>query len=215
MPDLKDLTGMRFGRWVVIERAENYKTPSGNTFTQWLCQCDCGSPAKNVYANSLLSGRSTSCGCQQREHAANVCGDLFRKHGDTKTRLYQIWSGMRKRCYNPKSSNYQNYGGRGIIVCDEWSVFETFKHWSLENGYDDSLSIDRIDVNGNYEPSNCRWSTPTQQANNRRTSTLYEYNGEQHTLAEWCRMYDLDYNLVHKKIHYRGYTLDELIASNT
>lgn len=214
LPELKDITGNRFGRWTVIERAENYVTPSGNVFTQWLCQCDCGSSPKKVKANSLLSGKSLSCGCMQRSIAASTCGDLFRKHGEAKTRLYKIWVGMRKRCYNPNHSSYKNYGGRGISVCDEWSSYNEFKKWAESNGYSDALSIDRINVDGDYEPENCRWSTGIEQANNRRTSLVYEYDGVTHTLAEWCRLYKLDYKQTHKKVHSGKYTLAEIINSN-
>lgn len=120
---------------------------------------------------------------------------------------------MRKRCYNPAATNYKRYGGRGITVCDEWQKYVNFRKWALENGYDDSKSIDRIDNNKGYEPNNCRWTDATGQANNRTTNAIYEYNGEKHTLSEWARIYGIKYKFLHKKIHSGQATLGEILLS--
>ena len=148
MPKLNDLTGQRFGRLTVLERTE----------LKWLCKCDCGNK-KIVAGGHLVSGDTKSCGC------------LRIKHGMRNTRLYSIWHGMKERCYNTKHKFYKHYGGRGIKVCEEWkNDFQTFADWALSHGYADNLTIDRIDVNGNYEPSNCQWATNAEQQRNKRNS---------------------------------------------
>lgn len=109
---------------------------------------------------------------------------------------------MKDRCYNPKDKRYKNYGGRGIKICDEWlHSFESFYEWSLKNGYQDGLTIDRIDVNGNYEPNNCRWATWDVQCNNRTNNVYIEYNGEIKTLKQWCDILNIDYKKAHNRIH--------------
>lgn len=214
MPKLNDLTGKTFGNWVVLERMDNYKTPNGNTYTQWRCQCKCGSSPKGVLANALLSGKSTSCGCMRKKHQQFFCRENFTTHGESNTRLYKIWAGIKKRCLNQTSSNYRNYGGRGISICSEWLDFVTFKDWAIHNGYTDESSIDRIDVNGNYSPDNCRWVDRITQANNRRTSTMYTLNGETHTLAEWARIYNVNYKMLHKKVRYKNIHLADALQSS-
>lgn len=210
MPEIKDLTGQKFGRWTVIDRASDLITASGNHFTRWNCICDCGTK-KEVNANSLLSGRSTSCGCYSKEVSKKVMSNNFKTHGDSKTRLYKIWAGMKKRCNNVNALNYDDYGGRGIEICDEWCDYNSFKEWAIKNEYNDSLSIDRIDVNGNYEPQNCRWVNNKGQANNRRTSVYITYNGETHTIAEWAQKLNMNYKKLHHRLS-RGWSIERAFS---
>ena len=154
----------------------------------WKCRCECGNE-KEVYQKHLLSGASTSCGCYTAERASYRMKEnnpTVRKHGMCNTRLYRIWSDMKDRCTNPNNTKYSCYGGRGIAVCDNWHEFSAFKNWALSNGYDDNLTLDRIDTDGNYEPSNCRFLTIQRQQYNKRTNHLITYNGKTQTLTEWA-----------------------------
>lgn len=176
------LNGQRFGRLTVMERAENDRHGK----TVWKCQCDCGN---TILANGshLLSGHTKSCGCDSRSY--------FREHPTIKhgltlengklSRLYRIWICMKNRCYNKNDDHYRIYGERGITVCDEWRTdYKSFYDWSMANGYDKGLTIDRIDVNGNYEPGNCRWATIKEQSRNKRNSIKVKYNNECVCLSE-------------------------------
>lgn len=177
----KDLTGQRFGRLVVIRKDHVAR----NHNIAWLCKCDCGNYHIATTAN-LHRGSVKSCGCWYRDYI-KAGGNNRTTHGKSKTRLYKAWTQMKQRCYNQHKDGYEDYGGRGITVCEEWrNSFEAFYKWSIANGYTDKLSIDRINVNGNYEPSNCRWATNKEQSNNRRSNIHIEYKGEVKTLKQWA-----------------------------
>lgn len=182
MAIVKDLTGQRFGRLVAVECVG--RTNNGNA--KWLCKCDCGGE-KIVASYGLVSGRTNSCGCIKREQNHQ----MFTTHGESnvnKTRLYRIWAGMKTRCYNKNQSYaYGKYGAKGIVVCDEWKEsYEAFRDWAHGNGYQDNLSIDRIDPHGPHSPDNCRWATDKQQQDNRSNNRILTFNGVSKTLAEWA-----------------------------
>lgn len=175
----------------------------------WLCLCDCGNETI-AKATQLVKGSKKSCGC--RKSISTIKRNFV--HGHTHTRLYRIWSLMKDRCNNINTHAYVNYGGRGITVCDEWLSFEPFYEWAMNNGYTQDLSIDRINNNGNYEPSNCRWATVLEQATNKRTNRIISFNGVSRTMSEWARSLGLDY----KKLHYRlknGWTIAQAFANKT
>lgn len=155
-----DLIGQKFGRLVVLSPAPNIGKK-----TAWLCQCSCGNK-KIVRTAALTRGLTKSCGCINYENLQN----RNTSHKMSDSRIYRIWSDMKTRCANKNTPYFKYYGGRGITVCEEWLNFEDFKIWAFNNGYQEHLTIDRINVNGNYEPSNCRWITIKEQARNRRKS---------------------------------------------
>lgn len=163
----KDLEGKTFGRLAVLWRHLDIIREDGHKVWRWLAQCTCGKLCL-VKGCELIAGRVSSCGCARRE-ATILCNKRRSIHGEARSRLYTIWHCMKSRCYYKLDINYKNYGGRGISVCEEWkNSYTNFRAWALSNGYDDTLTIDRIDNDGNYQPNNCKWSTLKEQASNKR-----------------------------------------------
>lgn len=191
-----NLTGVRSGRLTAIEPTAKRARDGG---VIWRCRCDCGRD-HYVKAAYLKAGKVLSCGCLPRDLCREIGedGELRQTHGGSNTRLYRIWSNMKSRCYNPKNNNFPNYGGRGIKICGEWfHDFGKFQTWAYSHGYRDDLSIDRIDVNGNYCPDNCRWATQAEQSINKRPRIQKRYpqyypkyaiDGELRTAAEWAEI---------------------------
>ena len=163
-----------------LHEGESRFSPSGQKYKTLVCRCELCGNITTILASNL--SKTKSCGC------AKI--DFIRKasitHRESKTRLYRIWSLMKDRCTNPNAEHYDLYGGRGITVCPEWAQYEPFKEWALANGYEKTLSIDRIDNDKWYEPSNCRWATKIEQANNKRNNIVITHNGETRTLGEWA-----------------------------
>ena len=159
-----DVTGKRFGKLLAI-RVNHL---GERNVRHWLCLCDCGGESV-VRIGDLTSGNQTSCGCER----VRKITERNTVHGGKGTRLYRIWRGLFKRCRNKKSTDYHNYGGRGIDICQEWEDFSNFKRWAIGNGYKHDLTIERVDVDGNYCPDNCTWITKGEQAKNKRTRRSY------------------------------------------
>jgi hypothetical protein len=190
----QNLVGNRYGRLTVLSLVES--PASANIPTKWLCVCDCGKQTE-VQSSNLKSGVTRSCGCLQKELAK----ERSKKHGMTGTRIYMTWQNIIKRCKSKTDKSYKWYGGRGITICEEWANdFQSFYNWALENGYSDDLTIDRIDVNGNYEPSNCRWVTFKEQQRNKSNNVYIEYNGQIKTLCEWARVLECYPSMVYREI---------------
>lgn len=170
-----DLAGNRFGRLVVLARG-----PSIPKHSIWICRCDCGAMVK-VKGGNLKSGSTKSCGCLHRELSSQRNGKHWLSADCTTAKdknLYKLWGSMKKRCLNPKHPSWKDYGGRGIAVCSEWMEYLPFYEWAKSSGYKQGLSLDRIDVNGDYSPENCRWADYVQQANNRRNTPRVLFNGQ-------------------------------------
>ncbi len=194
MSYFKDLTGEKIGKLYIIKRVDNLLKENKKPITRWLCQCECGT--FKIVRGDALGRRTNSCGCLKKKlNKQKRVDDPVKSK-----RLYRIWCCMKNRCYNKNSKAYKNYGGRGIKVCDEWlNNFRTFEKWSLENDYKEELTIDRIDNNGIYEPSNCRWITRQSQNKNKRNNIYITYNGEKMLLKDYATKNNLNYKVLHYK----------------
>lgn len=205
------MIGKRFGHLTVI--AEGPKR-DGSRETRWICKCICGKITTSIDGSNLRSGRTKSCGCYRRE----VLKKRKILHGLNKTRIHKLWLGMKQRCSNPNSASYERYGGRGIKVCEEWAKnFQSFYAWAMGSGYDPEAkrgecTLDRIDVNGDYCPENCRWSTAKEQGNNRRSNVVVEINGEAKTLSQWANEINIPYGIIYSR-YKKGITGCDLLKA--
>ena len=214
-PEIGDLIGRRFGRLVVIGFSHNNRQGAF-----WWVDCDCGG-RKVVLGQSLNRGATTSCGCVQREAAAEIgrrsldCrGGVIgnRKHGRCGTRIYRIYFNMLRRCNNPKDTAYERYGGRGITVCDEWKHdMAAFFSWAEGNGYSDDLEIDRIDNDAGYRPDNCRWVTARQNCNNRRGNRIIRFDEQSKTVSEWAREVGIDKCTITSRLKH-GWSIERALS---
>lgn len=208
-----DLTGKAFGHWRVTSIGRKK-----NNYQYWQCTCTLCGLTKEIDVYSLLSGKSTMCrSCASKMHpeAQQKATKASVKSGLSTTKLYDVLRNIHKRCFDKTTWNYKQYGGRGITVCDEWSLdkVENFCQWALANGYREGLQIDRIDVNGNYCPSNCRWVTPKDNARNRRSNKIVNVYGECLPLAEAVERYSvLPYSLVLQRINRDGYSVEDALT---
>ena len=208
-----EITNKRFGRLVAIKYHHSNKL--GHRY--WLCKCDCG---KEVIVGVGNLGRHTnSCGCLAKE----LSRERQKKHLSSKTRLYPIWSSMKRRCYSKTSNSYKNYGARGIKMCDEWlgeHGFEHFKEWALANGYKEETlpnnlnkwTIDRVDNDGDYEPSNCRWITAEEQQKNTRNNRFITFNNKTQILADWSREIGINIDKLYHRLK-SGWSIEKALTT--
>lgn len=204
----RSLAGERFGKLVVIGSVSE---PFQST-TRWKCICDCGNYAYPA-AHNLINGRSTSCGCLRRIRASEFAKSRT-KHGGSGTRLYRIWRSMINRCYYKKDRCYSTYGGSGITICGEWrDNFGAFRDWAIANGYNDSISIDRIDVQKGYTPENCRWADRFEQANNRADTVYLTYNGSTKPITVWAQELGMPRSVLYQRIRYYGWEAERALTT--
>jgi len=184
-----DLTGNKYGRLTVVGLSAR---KSGRK-SYWVCECECGKQHLGR-SDSLKSGYLQSCGCLKKEQDRENLTKNHR-HKESHTHLHNTWLGMKARVSNPNNKSYSRYGGRGIMMCDDWfNSYESFRNWAKQNGYEESLTIERINVDGDYEPSNCTWIPFNDQANNRRTTIWVEWQGKRQNITQWAK--ELDFNRV-------------------
>lgn len=192
---IKDLTGLRFGRLVVLGMCNHIIGED----VRWNCRCDCGKEL-SVSGHSLKRGITRSCGCYQKERAAELCKTRERRVTVSKKknhRLYDVWRGMVNRCCSPSHKSYHTYGGAGITVCDEWKDFSAFREWAYATGYDENApkfqcTLDRIDVTKGYSPDNCRWVDMKVQNRNTRRNVVVEYQGKSYVAKDLAIQYGVD-----------------------
>lgn len=204
-PNAKDITGQVIGRWTVLERLPTQRR-NGRSRNTYRCQCQCGT-VRIVQGGNLLAKKTLSCGCLHRERVS----EAFSTHNASGTKVYRVWASMIQRCTNPHDKRYADYGGRGIVVCDRWRC--SFEKFLQDMGPRPSRrhSIDRINNNGNYEPVNCRWATPTEQSINTRRNRLVEFGGQYMPLIEACRLTGASYKKTMARLNH-GMTFSDAIS---
>lgn len=198
-----DLTNQKFGRLTVLE----YIGHKGKR-NLWKCRCECGKITE-VVTYHLTKNIVKSCGCLRTEKLI----ERSTSHNKRYSKIYNRWKGIKQRCLNPNQPSYINYGGRGITICDEWkNDFMSFYNWSMQNGYAEKLTIDRINNDGNYEPSNCRWVDRKTQNNNTRANHLLTYNGKTLNISQWANLYNLSYSCLKTRIR-NGWSIEKALLT--
>ena len=206
MPKFKDLTGMKFGMLTVIRRENN----DNSRHVMYLCQCECSNMVI-VRGDHLTSSKTRSCGCLFKKSLLNNKKNY--RHGKYGSRIYHIWCAMKRRCNNPNAINYDRYGEKGITVCTEWTEFSNFYEWAINHGYAENLTIDRIDTNEQYNPSNCRWVTYKKQNNNKRNNFFITFNEKTHTLHEWSEILNINYNTLWRRIKRDNWSIERAFTT--
>lgn len=201
---IKNLINQKFNKLLVLEKCD-----SKNNRVMWKCRCDCGN-ITFLSTYCLTSNHTKSCGCIKGK---NFC-KIRQHHNLTKTKIYSIWKDIKKRCNNPNFKYYKNYGGRGITICDEWkNDFMSFYTWSMQNGYNENLSIDRINNDGNYEPSNCRWTDRITQANNKRNNHFLTFNGKTLTISQWSRELNIPKSTIEYRLYCKKLPIEKILST--
>lgn len=207
---IRDLTGQKFGRLTAIKIIGKDK----NNHKIWLCKCDCGNETQ-VAGTLLIEGKTKSCGCLKKQ----ITSRRFKTHGLSNTRLFTIWINMKERCNNKNRYGYQNYGGRGIKVCKEWqNDFMNFYNWAMTNGYDENAeygecTLDRVDVNRDYSPENCRWANARIQTRNKRNNHLITYKGETHCINEWAEILGMNKGTLQSRIFWSKWSYEKALST--
>lgn len=201
-----DISGMKFGKLTVIEESGRCK----NGGVKWKCVCECGKTT-NVDGYNLRYGVTKSCGCGMIKGLE--IGWSHKTHGESQTRLYNIWCGIKNRTSKSTDAKHKkDYYDRGIRICKEWEhSFETFRDWALSHGYKDNLTIDRIDNDGNYCPENCRWTTNYVQSNNRRSNRNYTFNGKTQNISQWARELDISEDMLRDRLVILGWSVEDAL----
>lgn len=195
---MKDLTGQRFGRLTVT----SFNRISKGRYL-WNCKCDCGNKCV-VAAHRLTTELTKSCGCLRVEKNST--------HGDYKSRLYRIYNGIKQRCLIPSDTGYKWYGARGITVCEEWlNDYQVFKEWAFTNGYNDTLSIERINNDGNYEPSNCKWIPLKDQPKHTRKTKQIEYDGKIYTMSGLAKEFNIKRHTLYSRLK-NGWSIEKALT---
>ena len=201
----------KYGRLTILSEDKKVHRSGGRTRRYVKVLCDCGNTSVKDLGR-IRSGKTTSCGCYHKD----IVGRLNRSHKETGTRIYSIWQNIKSRCYNEKVDCFKHYGGRGIIMCDEWkNDYIKFRDWAYKNGYRLELQIDRINNDGNYEPSNCRWVTAKENNNNRRTrkdAVVLEYLGAKKPIKEWATQNGINLNTLYSRIK-TGWTIKKALLT--
>jgi len=202
MPSFIDLTSKKYNRLLVLQR---YEKEGKKVY--WLCKCDCGNEFI-ARGDNLKNGEIQSCGCLHRD----VMRNIKTSHNQSRTKLHYVWNTILQRCENPNDKKAKDYLGRGITVCPEWHDYIKFAQWAKDNGYKEGLSIERINNDKGYSPENCKWATAIEQANNMRSNRRIEYNGETKTLAQWARLYNINYFTLRNRLE-RGWSFEHAITA--